>query len=242
MADTVLAFNRELAKELGVPAALLYQELQRKFFYWKSQGKLNDEGMFWCDQGEIAEWILVHPNTVSKAAKDLEEAGLIKKKVSYRPGTVTPTTWWGLLISESTPNVISSNHSKCDYYIKADTKSDTEKEITKNESEMKIETLYSRVHSIFKGPHEMRKQKIEALRTIREEYGLSDTTILTGFRNIADNPTFKTKDGEEFTWTLSKLLLRNKEGLESTAQTLVKYAEKSPKKRTGGYMEGIWHE
>ena len=144
MKDSVLAFNRELAKELGIPAALLYQELQRKYYYWKSQGKLNDDGMFWCDQGAIAEWILVHPNTVSKAAKDLEEAGLIKKKISYRPGTVTPTTWWGLVISESTPNVISSNHTKCDYYNKTNTKADTDdglmvKETTKEE--MKVAYL-----------------------------------------------------------------------------------------------------
>lgn len=130
MKDTVLGFNRELAKELGVTAALLYQELQRKFFYWQSQGKLNDEGMFWCDQGEIADWILVHPNTVSKAAKDLEDAGLIKKKVSYRPGTVTPTTWWGLLNTESTPNVDTGNHNNCENHIKANTKADTTAEST----------------------------------------------------------------------------------------------------------------
>lgn len=144
MKDSALSFNRELAKELGIPAALLYQELQRKFFYWKSQGKLNDEGMFWCDQGAIAEWILVHPNTVSKAAKDLEEAGLIKKKISYRPGTVTPTTWWGLVISEFTPNVISSNHTKCDFYNKANTKANTDDGLMvkkTNKEEMKVAYL-----------------------------------------------------------------------------------------------------
>lgn len=128
---TVLSFSREIAEQYGIAAALLYQELRRKYFYWKGQGKLNSKGMFWCDQGEIAKWVLVHPNTISKAAKVLEEAGLIVKKTSYRPGTLTPTTWWGLLISESTKNVISSNHTNCDFYIKTTTKATTLKEITK---------------------------------------------------------------------------------------------------------------
>lgn len=123
---TVLAFDREMAAELGVNAALLYQELKRKQHYWKSQGKLED-GFFYCDQGEIAEWILVHPNTVGKAAKALEDAGYIEKKVSYRPGTLTPTTWWKVVDdSESTPKVISSNHSESDYHIKSNTSSNAE--------------------------------------------------------------------------------------------------------------------
>jgi hypothetical protein len=123
---TVLAFDREMAAEHGINAALLYQELKRKQRYWRSQGKLED-GFFYCDQGEIAEWVLVHPNTIGKAAKVLEEANLIEKKVSYRPGTLTPTTWWKVVDdSESTPEVISSNHSESDYHIKSNTLSTTE--------------------------------------------------------------------------------------------------------------------
>lgn len=123
---TVLAFDREMAAELGINAALLYQELKRKQHYWESQDKLED-GFFYCDQGEIAEWILVHPNTVGKAAKALEDAGFIEKKVSYRPGTLTPTTWWKVTDnSEITPEVISSNHSESDYHIKSNTSSTTE--------------------------------------------------------------------------------------------------------------------
>lgn len=124
MDGAVLAFDREMAIKYGVTAALLYQELKRKQHYWESQGKL-EGGFFWCDQNAIAEWILVHPNTLSKAIKDLEDAGLIEKKVSYRPGTTTPTTWWRV-ISETTENVDSRNHRKCDFYIKADTSSNTE--------------------------------------------------------------------------------------------------------------------
>lgn len=124
MEGTVLGFSREMAMEYGVTAALLYQELKRKQHYWEAQGKLED-GFFWCDQNTIAEWILVHPNTIGKAASALEDASLIEKKISYKPGTSMPTTWWRV-ISESTPKVISRNHNESDFYIKADTSSNTE--------------------------------------------------------------------------------------------------------------------
>lgn len=123
--DTVLAFNRELAKKVGVNAALLYQELQRKYFYWESQGKL-DDGMFWCDQGTLAEWLLMHPNTIASASAKLEEAGMIERKVSYRPGTTTTTTWWKIVNPGITPIVIPRNHSNCDSYIKTNTIADTD--------------------------------------------------------------------------------------------------------------------
>lgn len=124
MEDAALSFNRGMAAKYGVTAALLYQELKRKQHYWESQGKLED-GFFWCDQSAIAEWILVHPNTIGKAASTLEDAGLIERKVSYRPGTSVTTTWWRV-IPESTQKVIPRNHNESDSYIKADTIANTE--------------------------------------------------------------------------------------------------------------------
>lgn len=122
---TILAFDREMASEYGITAALLYQELKRKQHYWESQDKLND-GFFWCDQGAIAEWLLVHHNTIGKAAKTLEDAGLIEKKISYKPGTLTPTTWWKVMEkSEIPPKVIACNPSKSDFHIKSNTPSTT---------------------------------------------------------------------------------------------------------------------
>lgn len=122
---TILAFDREMASEYGITAALLYQELKRKQHYWKLQDKLKD-GFFWCDQGAIAEWLLVHHNTIGKAAKTLEDAGLIEKKISYKPGTLTPTTWWKVVEkSEVPPKVIACNPSKSDFHIKSNTSSTT---------------------------------------------------------------------------------------------------------------------
>lgn len=202
MADTVLAFSRELAKEIGVPAALLYQELQRKYHYWKSQGKLNEEEMFWCDQGEIAEWILVHPNTVSKAAKELEDAGLIKKKVSYRPGTVTPTTWWGLLISEFTPNVNTRNHTKCENYIKANTESNTG---IGGKNELNSVSIFPKLFSKFKRAgievvnKKQAKEKLESLLAMfrEEDTDISLEKILEAADNYIDG-TWDSKSLQHF--------------------------------------------
>lgn len=125
MNNAALSFSREIGERYGISAALLFQELLRKQHYWKEQGRLNSDGMFWCDQKAIGDWILLHPNNVGKAAKVLEEAGLIIKKVGYRPGTTTPTTWWKVVISEINETVISRNQRNSDFYIKANTKATT---------------------------------------------------------------------------------------------------------------------
>ena len=223
MKDTVLAFNRELAKELGVSAALLYQELQRKFFYWQSQGKLNNEGMFWCDQGEIADWILVHPNTVSKAAKDLEDAGLIKKKVSYRPGTVTPTTWWGLLKTEITPNVDTRNHNNCENHIKANTKANTDSESGKCELAVRVEKWDFDSKGNWKRKRTVYTTVDEADKV--EEAG-KDEYVTFGFW---PSPTLVGRQDKMKTMSEKKTKLK----------TEYPEPEEKTEKKTGGYMEGI---
>lgn len=226
MPDTILAFNRELAKELGISAALLFQELQRKHHYWKAEGKLNEDGEFWCDQKDIAEWILLHPNNVGVAAKKLEEAGLIIKRTGYRPNSTTPTTWWKVVISEINETVISRNQRNSDFYIKANTKADTEKK-SQNENEttrMMPSTLYTKLRNVFPGSkNDLRKKKIEAVRRLQEEFELSDETIIDGVSEIAKHPVYKFSDGNEFTETLTSLLLAR--DLDKTAEKIVKKAE-----------------
>ena len=55
---------------------------------------------------------------------------------------------------------------------------------------------------------------------------LSDETIILGCQEIAAHPTFKTKEGDEITWTLSMLLSRDAAGLDRTADVLMRAAEK----------------
>lgn len=120
---TPLSFNRELAIELGVSAALLYQEITRKYFYWKKEGKLID-GMFYKDQDDIAEWLLMSRSTLSRAADKLVEAGLITRKTAYKPGSSITTTWWGVC-SNCTSRMCQNDESRMcqndESYIKANT-------------------------------------------------------------------------------------------------------------------------
>lgn len=232
MTDATLSFSREMAMKFGITAALIYQELKRKQFFWESQGKLID-GFFWCDQAVIADWVLVHTNTASKAIKQLEDADLIERKVSYRPGTTITTTWWKVK-DGVTPGVNETvtprSHTNSDSYIKATTIATTEKESQVGTStgttteRIKPAQLYSRVHSFFGGRHDRRKAMVEAIEKLQDE--LSDETILLGCQEISAHPTFKTKDGDEVTWTLSMLLLRDTEGLNKTADIILKAADR----------------
>lgn len=236
--DTItLSFNREFAKQYGVNAALVYQEVYRKYFYWKSQGKLQD-GYFWCDQTTMAEWLLISDSTLARCIKVLKDAGLIDTATHYKPGESSTTTWWKILNWESSScqRDGSCGTSQVDgSYIKADTKADSEED--HQTQDMKPEVLYSRVHSLFKGPNEMRKQKIAALKRLREEFGLSDDTIINGMKAISENKTIKFKDGNEFTFTLTYLLLR--EDLERTAALLVQKAEQA--QNTPAKIKGMEH-
>lgn len=221
-----LSFSREFAKQYGVTAALVYKELYRKQFYWAGQGKLIN-GKFWCDQKVIADWLLISRQTLSRVVSTLKEAGLIDTETHYKPGTTETTTWWEVKEwNHSTQQNVTSSEMEQNVtsYIKADTIADTEKE-----SRMKPEALYARVHSFFKGPNEMRKQKVEAIKKLQEEYELSDETILNGMRAISEHKTIKFENGDEFTYTLTHLLLRSE--LEKTATLLVRKAEEAANKK-----------
>lgn len=233
MKNTItLGFNRELAREYGVTAALLYQELYRKYFYWKEQGKLVD-GKFWCDQAVIAEWLLVSTSTLGRTIKILKEAGLIATETHYKPGSSETTTWWEISDWDATSahdeHSCGNTHDD-DSYIKADKETDTvTRSAETDDQKMKPEALYSRVKAFWKGPNELRKQKVAALAKLQED--LSDETIIEGFRLIAKNPTISLSNGDEFTYTLTNMLVRD--DLTKTAVNLVKAVEKSQVKKKG---------
>lgn len=221
-----LSFSREFARQYGMTAALVYQELYRKYFYWAGQGKL-ENGFFWCDQTTIADWLLMSRQTLGRVVAQLKEEGLIETETHYKPGTKETTTWWKITkwAPSNQQNVTSCGmEQNVTSHIKADTKADTEEE-----SRMKPEALYARVHSFFKGPNEMRKQKIQAIKQLQEEYELSDDTILNGMKAISEHKTIKFENGDEFTYTLTHLLLRS--DLDKTAVLLVRKAEESATKK-----------
>lgn len=222
-------YNREMAQEFGVITAIIYNDIEDKFDYYEREGELQD-GYFYLSQTNRADALAIPRKSYGQGLSRLEEAGLIKKKVGYKPGTTIKATWV-MLVREDERASFSlgendqSRMGENDQSILYDTKEPDSPAESVSEG-MRPEVLYSRVHSMFKGPHEMRKQKIEAIRTLKDTYQLSDDTILNGFRAIADNPTFIIKETkEEVTWTLSMLLLRK--DLERTAALLAQKSEQA---------------
>lgn len=222
-------YNREMAQEFGVITAVIYNDIEDKFDYYEREGELQD-GYFYLSQTNRADALAIPRKSYGQGLTRLEEAGLIKKKVGYKPGTTIKATWV-MLVREGERAAFSlgendqSRMGENDQSILYDTKEPDSPAESVSEG-MRPEVLYSRIHSMFKGPHEMRKQKIEAVRTLKSTYQLSDDTILSGFRAIADNPTFRIKEtGEEVTWNLSMLLLRK--DLERTAALLAQKSEQS---------------
>lgn len=122
-----LSFSREFARQYGVNAALVYQEIYRKYFYWKSQGKLVDD-FFWCDQNTMADWLLLSRSTLARVVKTLKDAGLIETETHYKPGSSETTTWWKITEWDSST---SHGDTSCEMsqndtsHIKADTESNS---------------------------------------------------------------------------------------------------------------------
>ena len=80
--------------------------------------------------------------------------------------------------------------------------------------------------SFYRGKYQ---QKVQAIKQLQEEYELSDKTILDGMKAISENKTIKFENGDEFTFTLTHLLLRS--DLEKTATLLVRKAEELATKK-----------
>lgn len=127
-----LSFSREFARQYGITAALVYQELYRKYFYWSGQGKL-ENGFFWCDQTTIADWLLMSRQTLGRVVAQLKEEGLIETETHYKPGTKETTTWWKVTkwAPSNQQNVTSYGmEQNVTSHIKANTKADTTAEST----------------------------------------------------------------------------------------------------------------
>lgn len=215
-------YNRQDARELGLAPAIVWNDMIDRAEHF-------DMNPMWYDQKDAAERLGIPERSMNRAVEKLAEAGRISKKKGYRPGTTISTTWITIL-EESVggsrnDDLAVPRNDDLAVPIYNDTEERDSGEEPPEETVMKPEVLYSRVHSFFKGPNEMRKQKVAALKRLREEFGLSDDTIINGMRAISENKTIKFKDGNEFTFTLTYLLLR--EDLERTATLLVQKAEQS---------------
>lgn len=108
-------YNWDEAKQFGVTAAILLNWFKNCYRHYKNKGELAD-GMFWHDQKDIADELAFGLKMLYNAIEVLEDAGIIRKKIGYRPGTNKKTTWWGLIedqvpleVSESAQTALSVN-------------------------------------------------------------------------------------------------------------------------------------
>lgn len=108
-------YNWSEAKQFGVTAAILLNWFKNSYRHYKNKGELVD-GMFWHDQKDIADEIAFGLKMLYNAIEVLENAGIIQKKVGYRPGTNKKTTWWGFIedqvpleVSESAQTALSES-------------------------------------------------------------------------------------------------------------------------------------
>lgn len=72
--------NIRLAKEVGLPAAIMIAYLSDKGEYYSSQGLVDDDGYFYHTQESIREATTLSPYQQSQAISDLETAGLLDIK------------------------------------------------------------------------------------------------------------------------------------------------------------------
>lgn len=233
-------YNRQDARELGLTSAVVWNDMLDRSEHF-------DANPMWYDQKDAAERLGIPERSMNRAVERLAEAGRIKKKKGYRPGTTVSTTWVTIIEEEIVGGsrnddlAVPRNDDLAVPILKETKENDTNTGTANDEVDrIKPAQLYSRVHSFFGGRHDRRKAMVAAIETLQEE--LSDETIILGCQEIAAHPTFKTKDGDEVTWTLSMLLLRDKDGLSKTADVILKAADrrearekKAEKKKTIQY-------
>ena len=111
-------YNWEEAKEYGVIPAIVLNWVKNSYRHYKNKDALVDD-MFWHDQTAVADDLALDVRVLYRAIETLEEAGVLRKRVGYRPGTTRKTTWWGFTdeykssgVSQSTKMALSIESTK----------------------------------------------------------------------------------------------------------------------------------
>lgn len=96
-----LTVNKYIAREFGLDAAVLLGELASTQIYWEEQGKLDEEGMFYQTCEQITNNTTLSKHQQAKAAKALEDAGVLKTKKKGIPPmkyyAIDADELWGVL-------------------------------------------------------------------------------------------------------------------------------------------------
>lgn len=80
-----ITVNRIIAKSFGLDAAVLLGELASTQVYWEEQGGLDEDGMFYETCEQITKNTTLSKHQQAKAAKALEDAGVLRTKKKGLP-------------------------------------------------------------------------------------------------------------------------------------------------------------
>jgi hypothetical protein len=80
-----ITVNKVIAQRFGLDAAVLLGELASTQVYWEEQGGLDGEGMFYQTCEQITQNTTLSKHQQAKAAKVLEDAGVLKTKKKGLP-------------------------------------------------------------------------------------------------------------------------------------------------------------
>ena len=96
-----ITVNRIIAKSFGLDAAVLLGELASTQVYWEDQGGLDEDGMFYETCEQITKNTTLSKHQQAKAAKALEDAGVLRTKKKGLPPmkyyVIDADKLWGVL-------------------------------------------------------------------------------------------------------------------------------------------------
>ena len=181
-------YNRQDARELGLAPAIVWNDMLDRSEHFN----INP---MWYDQKDAAERLGIPERSMNRAVERLVEAGRIKKKKGYRPGTTTSTTWVTIIEEESVGSsrnddlAVPRNDDLAVPILKDTKENDTDTigisnvEASSDETiRMKPEVLYTRTKSIFKQRKDIdRKQCVEGIRKLQERLGDEDILAFASY-------------------------------------------------------------
>ena len=100
--DACGCYNKEDARELGLVAAIIWYDIL-------NSSELFETNPIWYDQRKAGDRLGIPYQTISRALKNLEEAGRISIKVGYRPNSTIRTTWITILTPDLDEHQKSQN-------------------------------------------------------------------------------------------------------------------------------------
>lgn len=123
--DACGCYNKSDAAQFGLATAVVWFDIL-------NHAEIHNINPVWYDQKRASERLGIPCSTVSDSINKLTEAGRLKKKVGYRPGTVVKTTWLEIIAED-----LDGNQKSGDRISK---KSDSRISILKDNNIKNIET------------------------------------------------------------------------------------------------------